>query len=74
MNVSGSLEVLFIFSAIRDDKTGLGRDVSPAYLFLLHWVGGSQGLGSEGGHHLLRACVYLMLFQVLNSKGGIRRE
>ena len=45
MNVSGSLEVLFIFSAIRDDKTGLERDVSPAYLFLLRWVGGSQGLG-----------------------------
>lgn len=50
MNVSGSLDGLFVFSVICDDKTGLGRDVSPAYLFLPHWVkepsGGWQpGLG-----------------------------
>ena len=49
MNVPGSLDGLFIFSAIRDDKTGLGRHMSPTYLFL-HWVkqplgGGSQCLG-----------------------------
>jgi len=48
-----SLGGLFIFSAIRDDKTGLGRDVSPAYLFLLHWVkqplgGWKPGLGVGG--------------------------
>lgn len=34
-------------------KTGLGRDVSPAYLFLLHWVkqplgGWKPGLGVGG--------------------------
>lgn len=40
MNVSGSLDGLFIFSVICDDKTGLGRDVSPAYLFerAIGWV------------------------------------
>lgn len=48
-----SLGGLFIFSAILDDKTGLGRDVSPAYLFLLHWVkqplgGWKPGLGVGG--------------------------
>lgn len=55
-------------------QAGGGMWVLPTSFFSIgwnsHWAGGSQGLVWEGGHHLLRAFVYLVLFQVLNSKDG----